>query len=495
MKRDRHLILVSNRLPLTFSKTRTGWSAQPSNGGLVSALLPIANEYGGFWIGWTGTDYESGIEDSLTGSRFNLPRSSIIPVFLSAEEKRCFYQNCANETIWPLFHGLEMRSTFDPEHWLVYREVNEKFADAVESIARRDDFVWVHDYHLMLVAQAIAFRELPLKLAYFHHIPFPAPEIFEKLPWHKELLSALLQFHTLGFQTTRDASNFLASVRRCFHDVEERQLVSGILVQAGGRSSVVEIHPISVDFHSVEADAQAPAITTAAKEMRNTLGNAKLLVGVDRLDHSKGIVERLRALEALLESHSELRGRVVLHQVTIPSREEIASYQQLRRNICEAVAEINCRFGASEWIPVVHEYRQLTRSELLALYRAADVALVTPLRDGMNLVAKEFCASRIDDSGVLLLSEFAGAAQELGGAAMLVDPRNRQSLSNAIHTALVMDKSEQQRRMAAMRNRIREHDVFFWARSVLGSNRAFTPMEQLLPVTASVPSTRSAAVV
>jgi len=347
----------------------------------------------------------------------------------------------------------------------------------------------------MLVAQAIAFRELPLKLAYFHHIPFPAPEIFEKLPWHKELLSALLQFHTLGFQTTRDASNFLASVRRCFHDVEERQLVSGILVQAGGRSSVVEIHPISVDFHSVEADAQAPAITTAAKEMRNTLGNAKLLVGVDRLDHSKGIVERLRALEALLESHSELRGRVVLHQVTIPSREEIASYQQLRRNICEAVAEINCRFGASEWIPVVHEYRQLTRSELLALYRAADVAPVTPLRDGMNLVAKEFCASRIDDSGVLLLSEFAGAAQELGGAAMLVDPRNRQSLSNAIHTALVMDKSEQQRRMAAMRNRIREHDVFFWARSVLGSNRAFTPMEQLLPVTASVPSTRSAAVV
>lgn len=495
MKRDRRLILVSNRLPFIFSKTRAGWKAQPSNGGLVSALLPIANQYGGYWIGWTGTDYEPGIEDALSSPCRELPNASIIPVFLTDEEKHCFYQSCANEMIWPLFHGLEVQSPFNPEHWLVYREVNEQFADAIESIAHRDDFIWVHDYHLMLVADAIAYRELPFRLAYFHHIPFPPPEVFAKLPWRKELLTAMLKFQSIGFQTARDRSNFLACLRACFPEVEERQLATDILVRAGGKSVLVDVHPISIDFNSLDAAAQAPNASMDATEMRCELGPAKLLIGVDRLDHSKGIVERLRGFNCLLESHPELRGRVVLRQLTVPSREEIASYQRLKCKISEVVSDINRRFGTPDWSPVIHDYRQISRRELTALYRAADVALVTPLNDGMNLVAKEFCASRIDDSGVLVLSEFAGAAQELGGAAVLADPRNPETLSGAMYRALHMEAPEQHWRMAAMRSRIRRNDVFAWAKSVLGHTRAFMATEQPLPVPSRISSSlRSAAI-
>jgi trehalose 6-phosphate synthase len=309
---------------------------------------------------------------------------------------------------------------------------------------------------------------LRLRLAYFHHIPFPSPDIFEKLPWRKEILRALLQFHTIGFQTLRDRGNFLACVRRCLNDVKETEMSSRVLVQAEGRSAFVGAYPISIDFHSFAADAAQPELHLAAQGVRHRHDGAALILGLDRLDYTKGIVERLQAFELLLATHPDLRGRVTLAQITVPSREEIPEYQRLKVSIEQLVSAINAAYGTPAWTPVHYLYGSLSRRELLAYYRAADVALLTPLNDGMNLVAKEFCASRVDERGSLVLSEFTGAAQELARGALLVNPYDSEGVVSAVLRALRMSIAEQQQRMRAMRAQVHDHDVFRWADAIFG---------------------------
>ncbi|HEU5337588.1 MAG TPA: trehalose-6-phosphate synthase [Terriglobales bacterium] len=493
MTRDRRLIVVSNRLPITLAKTPAGFVAQRSAGGLVSALLPIIGQNGGWWVGWTGTECESpaayhgAVRQALAACSPEIPAGSLVPLFLTENEKQCFYRGCSNEIIWPLFHDLTSRCVFNPAYWSTYCEVNDKFAAAVATVSHPNDVVWVHDYHLMMLAEALVRRELRLRLAYFHHIPFPSPDIFEKLPWRKEILRGLLQFHTLGFQTKRDRNNFLDCVRRGLGEVKQAELGSKVLVQAEGRSAFVGAYPISIDFKQFAAEAAHSSVALAARTIQQCHGGTDLILGVDRLDYTKGIVERLQAFELLLRTHPELRGRVSLAQITVPSREDIPEYQRLKSSIEEAVARINAIYGTGDWVPVDHIYGSVSRRELLAWYRAASVALVTPLNDGMNLVAKEFCASRVDECGSVVLSEFAGAAQELGQGALLVNPYDSEGIVAAILQGLRMSVGEQRRRMKVMRARVQDHDVFHWADSIFGYGQSFAKVPlrpSVTPVTA-----------
>lgn len=488
MNPSRRLIVVSNRLPVTLAKTPAGFLVKRSSGGLVSALLPVIRQNGGWWVGWTGTDYDPGVQNALAASSAQIPSGSLVPLFLTEAEKQCFYRGCSNEIIWPLFHDLTSRCVFNPAYWTTYCEVNDKFAAAVAAVSRPDDVVWVHDYHLMMLADALVKRDLRLRLAYFHHIPFPSPDIFEKLPWRKQILRALLQFHTIGFQTTRDRVNFLACVRRCLNEVKETEMSSRVLVQADGRSAFVGAYPISIDFEGFATEAALPDVRLAAQTVRQRHGDAALILGLDRLDYTKGIVERLQAFELLLATHPELRGRVSLAQITVPSREEIPEYQRLKASIEELVSGINAAYGTPAWSPVHYLYGSLSRRELLAYYRAADLALLTPLNDGMNLVAKEFCASRVDECGTLVLSEFAGAAQELGGGALLVNPYDSQGIVSAVLRALRMSIAEQRQRMRAMRAQIHGHDVFRWANSIFGYGPNFAPAPLARPSSTTVPA-------
>ena len=493
MNSGRHLIVVSNRLPVTLAETPEGFVAKRSAGGLVSALLPVIRQNGGSWVGWTGSEcdsataYNGAVRQALAEGSPEIPAGSLVPLFLTQNEKECFYRGCSNEIIWPLFHDLTSRCVFNPAYWTTYCEVNDKFAAAVASVSHPNDVVWVHDYHLMMLAEALVRRDLRLRLAYFHHIPFPSPDIFEKLPWRREILRGLLQFHTLGFQTRRDRNNFLDCVRRGLSEVKQAELGSKALVQAEGRSAFVGAYPISIDYKQFAADATHPAVALGAQAIQRRHGGTALILGVDRLDYTKGIVERLQAFELLLSSHPELRGRVTLAQITVPSREDIPEYQRLKCSIEELVGRINSVYGTADWVPVDHTYGSVSRWELLAWYRAAKVALVTPLNDGMNLVAKEFCAARVDEGGSLVLSEFAGAAQELSQGALLINPYDTAGIVAAVLQGLRMSVGEQRRRMKAMRAQVQEHDVFRWADSIFGYGQGFAaaPLRpSVTPVTA-----------
>jgi trehalose 6-phosphate synthase/phosphatase len=460
------LVIVSNRLPVTVERSPKGISINPSSGGLVAALLPLFKAVGGVWIGWPGADYAPEIDSALRAEC--APDSSFEPVFLTPPEMAHFYNGCCNEIVWPLFHDLQSRCNFNPVHWSVYRDVSEKFADAVERTTRRNDFVWVHDYQLMMLADCLRARSIHSMLAYFHHIPFPPPDVFEKLPWRKEVLRGLLQFNRLGFQTDRDRRNFVACLRRCVGSIKVVRRGGKFIVAAEGHHVEIATYPISIDFQALTGDADQPQVKHRVQEIRRKVGDQSLVLGVDRLDFTKGISQRLIAFRALLENKPELRGRVTLVQLIVPSREQITTYLDCRTEVEKLVSQINGEFGRPGWSPVNYLHRHVSREELLALYCAADVALVTPVKDGMNLVAKEFCAARNDEHGVLVLSEFAGAAAELHPGALLVNPYDAEGLASALYHALKMPREEQSIRMKKMRHIIRDNDVFAWCSSICG---------------------------
>ncbi|MGE5646675.1 MAG: alpha,alpha-trehalose-phosphate synthase (UDP-forming) [Acidobacteriota bacterium] len=454
------LIVVSNRLPVTVARGPAGLRLEPSCGGLVTALLPVLRENAGCWVGWTGTSRDPAIAGLL--ERDSTSCFAMVPVFLTPAETDRFYRGCSNEIIWPLFHDLPSRCNFDAGYWESYRDVNAKFAAAVEPVARRGDFIWVHDYHLMLFARAMRARGTELRLAYFHHIPFPPPDIFEKLPWRSEILRALLDFDTVGFQTVRDRQNFIACLRRCLSGVHIRRDGDALLAGAGSACAAVGSFPISIAWQELASQAAHPDIAARAGALRRGLPGCRIALGVDRLDYTKGIPQRLLAFRSLLERYPELRCRVALIQVVVPSREEIPYYHELKQSIEQLVSEINGEYSTPGWVPVHYMHRRLARPELLALYRAADVALVTPLKDGMNLVAKEYCAANADESGALVLSEFAGAAAELRSGALLVNPNDTIGLADMLRAAFLMSPAERRRRMRRMRETVRRHDVFEW---------------------------------
>jgi trehalose 6-phosphate synthase/phosphatase len=477
------LIVVSNRLP--FVVTRDGeskWQVQPGSGGLISALVPVLRQRGGTWIGWTGTDAPASreldqvLEDVGAGCGYNLK-----PVHLSPAEVHDFYQGFSNEIIWPLFHDLQSVCNFDPAYWRTYQAVNRKYAEAVAAQSRNDDFVWVHDYHLMNVAAELRAAGSRAKLGFFLHIPFPSLDLFSKLPWCTQLIDALMQYDLIGFQTPRDRRNFVQCVRALLPDAQFEGKGPVLNATLHNRRIRVGAFPISIDVDTIVRQASMGEVTRKAAEIHRLLPNRTLMLGIDRLDYTKGIPHRLQAFQDLLHRCPHLRGRISLIQVVVPSRVDIPEYDELKSTIERLVGRINGEFmKPGGWVPVWYVYGHLTPTELLAYYRAADVALVTPLRDGMNLVAKEYCASNISEDGVLVLSEFAGAATQLRRGALLVNPYDIEGVADAIRVACAMDLAERRTRMRRLRHAIRRYDVFWWVDAFL--NAAFAPDDPALAI-------------
>jgi trehalose 6-phosphate synthase/phosphatase len=462
------LIVVSNRLPFALDSTGEDlWTVTPAVGGLVSAIEPVLRERGGVWIGWPGVAGEIPRAPLVEATRDAGYR--VLSVALSGTERDEFYYGYSNEVIWPLFHDLQNFCNFEPTYWETYKAVNERFADAIADSSKADDFIWVHDYHLMYVAQALRERGLQAALTFFLHIPFPPYDIFSKLPQPQRLLRALLQFDLLGFQTRRDVRNFLGCVRRVLSDVRVVPRRGLQLVHFEKRQIRLGHFPIGIDFDAFEKGARSGAVMRRSQELRANFPDSQLILGVDRLDYSKGIPERLRAFRNALERHPELRERVVLIQVVVPSRVEIPRYHEFKQRIDRLVGDINGRFSTSNWLPVQYHFRNLDREDLLAHYRGCDIAFVTPLKDGMNLVAKEYCACRIEENGVLILSQFAGAAEQLKSGALLVNPYDVEEVADTVLEAFRMKEAERVTRMKRMRRVVREENVFRWVDSFLSA--------------------------
>lgn len=463
------LIVVSNRLPFAFRRDRRGsWRAEPGSGGLVTALLPVLRDRGGTWIGWPGVAEESpGLGTDLDEVSENAGYA-LKGVSLTAEEVRNFYEGFSNEIIWPLFHDMQLLCNFEPAYWRTYQEVNAKYARAVHAASGAGDFVWVHDYHLMHVATEMRRLKSRARVGFFLHIPFPSPDIFLRLPWRLSLIEALLQYDLVGFQTLRDRRNFLDCMRLLVKGAEVQGRGQVVQVLTDGRKVRVGNFPISIDFNAFLRQASAPEVAARARELHALLPNRKLILGIDRLDYTKGIPLRLQAFQNVLARYPGLRERVSLIQVVVPSREDIQQYRDLRTEIERLVGKINASFvDPGGWVPVWYVHRSLSRRDLMAYYRAADIALITPLKDGMNLVAKEYCACSIEEDCSLILSEFAGAAMQLEKGAILVNPYDVDGVADAIHRAFHMDARERRARMRRMRRSIRENDVFWWVDSFL----------------------------
>lgn len=461
------LLVVSNRLPFVLSRGANGaLLSRPGSGGLVTALLPVLRDRGGVWIGWPGiADHDADVEAALAAAT-GKAGYQLAPVMLSTEEVAGFYHGFSNEVLWPLFHDLQSLCNFDPAYWRSYCEVNHKYAQVVLDHARADDFVWVHDYQLLLLAAELRRAGVAAPLGFFLHIPFPSLDIYMKLPWRFTLLRALLDYDLIGFQTLRDQRNFLQCVRTLLPTA--RVMQRGRRVRIDGHPVRVGTFPIGIDAGAFARRARSAAVIAAADSLRAELPNRELILGVDRLDYTKGIPLRLEAFRAALSKYPDLQERVTLIQVVVPSRDDIPQYRDLKLRIEQLVGEIDGEFTRpGGWVPIHYVYRALDRLDLIAYYRAAHIALVTPFKDGMNLVAKEFCACSVDGDGVLILSEFAGAAAQLQHGALLVNPYDVEGTADAIHLACTLCQTERRRRMTALRRAVRRQDVFDWVNGFL----------------------------
>lgn len=447
---DRELVVVANRLPTQ----RVGkgpdarWELSP--GGLVSALAPALAKRGGVWVGWSG-DAGGAPEPFRTGRIENLP------VHISRREYACFYEGFANRTIWPLYHDAVRAPVFDRRWWDAYVDVNRRFAEAAAAAATEGADVWVHDYQLQLVPALLRELRPDVGVGFFMHIPFPPVEIFSRLPWRSKIIAGLLGAHVVGFQTSGDAANF----RRAARDAVQAELDRD-MIRLGDREIFASAFPISIDAARQQALASSAPVAQAAERVRESVGaERQILLGVDRLDYTKGIEQRLCAYRSLLRTGRARIDRHVLVQIAPPSRENVREYREARQRIEGIVGEINGEFGEVGRVAVHYLRRSLKPERLAAFFRAADVMLVTPVRDGMNLVAKEYVVSRVDGTGALLLSRFAGAARELTDA-VICNPHDIAGLADDLHQAMTLDPEDASRRMERMRAAVVANDVHHW---------------------------------
>ncbi|MBN1476694.1 trehalose-6-phosphate synthase [Candidatus Sumerlaeota bacterium] len=463
---SQRLIVVSNRLPIVVSEENGQWRVSPGSGGLVTALAPVLRQRGGVWIGSPGTPPEASV-DSLLEEVSQREGYTLRPVALEEDLIKGYYGGFSNEILWPLFHDMLGRCNFEPGHWEPYREANRRFAQVIARETQPDDFVWVQDYHLLLVGEALHGMGVGRRCGFFLHIPFPPPDIFRRLPWRRDIIQGMLRYRLLGFHTEHDRRNFLRTVRAVIPEarVESRRRTS--IVTLGDLVTRVGAFPIGIDFDQFQGTAKTHEVDESAWLFHENLPNRKIILGVDRLDYTKGIRRRLRAFMLFLEQHPEFHKHVSLVQVVVPSRVDVPEYQAIKRQLDEMVGHINGKFSYEGWVPVHYEFRSIPFVQLIGAYRASEICLVTPLRDGMNLVAKEYCASHIDNRGVLILSEFAGAAAQLKIGAIMVNPNDIVGIADAIHQALTMDEEEKVARMKRMRVEVRRNDVHRWAASFL----------------------------
>jgi trehalose 6-phosphate synthase len=445
------IVVVSNRVsPVTGAKAAAA-------GGLAVGVLAALRETGGIWFGWSG---EVTPTSASMPKVFRTGRLTYMTVDLSTEEFEGYYAGFANRTLWPLCHYRLDLTNFEHEWYATYRRVNQLFAEHLFPYLREDDIVWIHDYHLIPLGEELRAMGVRARIGFYLHIPFPSHEIYGALPWHDRLVNSLCAYDLIGFQTSNDLRNF--------HDYLYREGVgyalSDGLIRANGRTLRAMDFPIGIDAADVAEMAMSAEAQRQSQKLKRILQHRHLIIGVDRLDYSKGIPERLRSFEALLQNFPKQRGRVILMQISAPSREDVPEYLHLRGEVEAMSGRINGRFSEFDWMPVRYINRSFNRRVLSGFFRMGRIGLVTPLRDGMNLVAKEYVAAQDpSDPGVLVLSRFAGAADELDGA-LIVNPYDVEAVAKAMHDGLTMPLDERKERWRRMFERVSQHDIGLWRR-------------------------------
>ena len=459
--RQYDLVVAANRLPVDRVVEEDGtssWGRSP--GGLVTAMDSVMQGRDGAWVGWAGEVGEA--PEPFTDGTMHLR-----PIALSSEEVRDYYEGFSNDTLWPIYHDVIVQASFHREWWRSYERVNRRFAEAVAEVAAPGAMVWVHDYQLQLVPRIVRELRPDVRIGWFDHIPFPPVELFAQLPWRRAVLEGLLGADFLGFQRVADAQNFVRACRQLLRAPTRQDTVTVTAPDGSAHTARASAIPISIDFQGLEALARTPEVVARAAELRTQLGNPEvLMLGVDRLDYTKGIRHRLKAYEELLRDKAISPPAVTLVQVATPSRERVDSYRELRTQVERTVGRINGEFAPIGSPAVHYQHHSYPREEMAALFLAADVMLVTPLRDGMNLVAKEYVTSRHDLGGALVLSEFAGAYHELHQA-FVCNPHDIEGLKQTILRAIHTPARDKARIMRALRRRVADHDVNRWAQRFL----------------------------
>jgi trehalose 6-phosphate synthase/phosphatase len=450
----RRVINVSNRLPIKISSVNGGITYQNSEGGLATALSSVFKEYEHLWIGWPGANVSDTDKAVVTK---DLAERDLLPVFLTDDEIQNYYEGFSNAAIWPLFHYFNNYCVYDSKYWESYVVVNAKFASEIVKCATNDDIIWIHDYQLMLLPTLIR-KLLPgVTIGYFQHIPFPSYEIFRELPWRKDLLNGLLGADIIGFQTDDDVRHFTDTVTK----VLKLPVSADHRIAVNDREVIANAFPISIDYLKFKDLSTHPVTEKHETKLREEMANKKLAISIDRLDYSKGILQRLKAFDLFLQQHPEWREQITLLHLVVPSRDKVNSYRELKDDMNRLISDINGRYSTLSWQPIRHFYQSFDPNLLTALYKTADIALITPVRDGMNLVSKEYVASNINCNGVLILSEAAGAAKELHDA-LHVNPNDVEEFAEKIYTALNMSAEEKRNRMVRMQTVVEKSDIFKW---------------------------------
>lgn len=453
---DGRLVIISNRLPVSVEGEDGGFRYQPSAGGLATSLNALRDRMELVWLGWPGISVDKDHERESIKDHLET-EFGCLPLFLPQETFDRYYYGFSNRTIWPLFHYFPQHAQYEAEEWKAYKAINTLFKEKVLEIIEPGDRLWIQDYHLMLLPGMIREEVPEAIIGFFLHIPFPSYELFRELPWRDEILEGLLGADLVGFHSFGYARHFLSALLRIKaleHDFGR--------VFVGERMVRIDTFPLGVDVEKFSSASEIPEVRDKYSDLYAAAEGRKVVLSVDRLDFTKGILERLNAFETFLETHEEWQGKVTLIALCVPSRTGVPEYRQLKRRIDEAVGRINGQFGRPGWTPIWYLYRLLPFEELVPLYQLADVALVTPLRDGMNLVAKEYLASHSDATGVLILSETAGSAEELGEA-LIINPHDQKAIVEALEKALRMPEAEQKARNAPMIRRLRRYNTARWA--------------------------------
>jgi len=480
----RRLFVIANRLPFSTTKRAGEFRFRPSPGGLATGLSSLPESYEHLWIGWPGITSEKLTAEDKDQIREKLAAGNCRPVFLSKKQIEHYYLGFSNKTIWPLFHYFPVRTVFEDRFWKTYKQVNQTFCDDVMEIVKPGDYIWIHDYQLMLLPQLLREKLPELEIGFFLHIPWPSFELFRLLPWREEILDGLLGADLIGFHTYDYVRHFLSSVCR----------IAGLehslgKISIGDRVAKVDAFPMGIDYDKYSKATKAAGVQREIDRTLAEVGKRKIILSIDRLDYTKGIIQRLEAFDLFLSQNPEYKGKVTLIMVAVPSRTSVEDYKTLRNRLEQLVGRVNGEHGALGWVPVWYLYRFLPFTKLAALYNVADVALVTPLRDGMNLIAKEFIATKTDGKGVLILSEMTGAASELGEA-LIVNANNKGAIVQAIKEALEMPMFEQIERNRLMQERLVRYDVTRWASDFLNALSDIKKTQQELSVRRLSASTR-----
>ncbi|TKC01187.1 bifunctional alpha,alpha-trehalose-phosphate synthase (UDP-forming)/trehalose-phosphatase [Pedobacter cryotolerans] len=451
-------VIISNRLPVKIIEENNEYTFIPSEGGLATGLGDVYKGDNSIWIGWPGIEIPEHRQQEVIEK---LAKLNLFPVFLTQEEINLFYEGFSNEILWPVFHYLVTYANYEQSYWDAYQKVNEKFASAALNLVNENDKIWVQDYQLLLLPGLLRAQKPQATIGFFQHIPFPSYEIFRLIPWRVELLNGLIGADLIGFHTYDDARHFISTATRLL----PVNALSNVLVDKE-RQIIVEAFPMGIDYDKFDELAKSEAVVNDVKEFEKNHQNLTTILSIDRLDYSKGIFERLMAFEQLLQSHPAYIEKISLYMVVVPSRDTVAQYKELKEQIDQTVGKINSKYRTVEWNPIYYFYRSFPIETLSTFYATADICLVTPMRDGMNLVSKEYIASRTDETGVLILSEMAGSSKELTEA-IIVNPNNLGDIMQAIIDGINMPVDEQKKRMKTMRATVKKFNVKHWVNNFM----------------------------